>query len=134
MTSGSQIFSQPIVQGLLIKGHGKTLSNDYFFIAEDKFLFHLCTGRGIFVMFDSQYLYYTLHRLYFGILEGRFMFSFTFRKLSLDFNLEYLSHFFIKSKNQGQFQNPHHEQIPRPFLNLEFVLEMTKIFKIKDIT
>ena len=30
----------------------------------------------------------TVRRLYFGTLDGRFMFSLTFRKLSLDFNLE----------------------------------------------
>ena len=43
---------------------------------------------------------YTVRRLYFETLEGRFMFSLTFWKLSLDFNLEYLSHFFINFNNQ----------------------------------
>ena len=38
--------------------------------------------------------------LYFETLEIRFMFSLTFWKLSLDFNLEYLSHFFINFNNQ----------------------------------
>ena len=42
----------------------------------------------------------TVRRLYFGTLEGRFTFSLTFQKLSLDFNLEYLSHFFINFNNQ----------------------------------
>ena len=37
-------------------------------------------------------------------------------------------------KNQGQFLNPHHERIPKLFLILEFVLELTEKFKIKDIT
>ena len=56
------------------------------------------------------------------------------QKLCAAVDLEYLSNFFIKYQYQGQFQNPHHEQIPKPFLILEFVLELTKIFKMKDIT
>ena len=43
-----------------------------------------------------------MRRLYFETLEDRFMFSLIFLKLSLDFNLKYLSHFFIKFQNNGQ--------------------------------
>ena len=44
-------------------------------------------------------LHCTVRRLYFETLERRFMFSLTFWKLSLDFNLKYLSHFFINFNN-----------------------------------
>ena len=69
----------------------------------------------------------TVRRLYFGTLEVRFMFSLTFWKLSLDFNLEYLSHFFINFNNQWQFWNPHDEQISNLSLIFEFAEELTEI-------
>ena len=43
-----------------------------------------------------------------------------FQKLSLAFNFEYVSHFFINFQNQSQFQNPHDEQIPKLLLIFEF--------------
>ena len=70
---------------------------------------------------------HTVCRLYFETLEGRFMFSFTFRKLSLDFNLEYLSHFFINFNNQWQFWNPHDKQSSNLSLVFEFAEELTEI-------
>ena len=47
----------------------------------------------------------TVHSFYFGTLEVRFIFSLTFWKLSLAFDLEYLSQFCINFNNQWQFQN-----------------------------
>ena len=73
------------------------------------------------------YYRHTVRRLYFGTLEGRFMFSLTFWKLSLDFNLEYLSHFFINFNNQWQFWNPHDEQSSNLSLVFEFAEELTEI-------
>ena len=68
-----------------------------------------------------------MRRLYFETLEGRFMFSLTFWKLSLDFNLEYLSHFFINFNNQWQFWNPHDKQSSNLSLVFEFAEELTEI-------
>ena len=53
--------------------------------------------------------------------------SFFFWKLSLDFNLEYLSHFSINFKNQRQFWNPHDKQSSNLFLVFEFAEELTEI-------
>ena len=47
----------------------------------------------------------TLRRLYFATAEVRFMFSLSFWKLGLAFNLEYLCQFFTNFNNQCQFWN-----------------------------
>ena len=54
-----------------------------------------------------------------------------FRKLSLAFNLEYLSQFFIKFKDQGQFWNLLVMRILKLSLMPEIDAEITKIFKVK---
>ena len=59
-------------------------------------------------------------------LEVRFMFSSSFRKLGLAFNLEYLCQFFINFNNQCQFWNPHDEQITNLSLIFKFNEEITE--------
>ena len=77
----------------------------------------------------------TVHRLYFATAEVRFMFSSSFRKLGLAFNLEYLCQFFINFNNQCQFWNPHDEQITNLSLIFKFNEEITeKIGNEKDET
>ena len=44
--------------------------------------------------------------------------------LSIVFNLQYLSQNFIKFKDQGQFWNPHDEQIPKLSLGVQFDQEI----------
>ena len=44
--------------------------------------------------------------------------------LSIVFNLKYLSQNFIKFKDQGQFWNPHDEQIPKLSLGVQFDQEI----------
>ena len=56
----------------------------------------------------------------FQIHYAAFIISLTFQKLSLAFNLEYLSQFFIKFKDQGQFWNPLVMRIPK--LSLIFMI------------
>ena len=76
---------------------------------------------------------YTLRRLYFATAEVRFMFSSSFRKLGLAFNLEYLCQFFINFNNQCQFWNPHDEQITNLSLIFKINEEITeKIGNEKD--
>ena len=70
---------------------------------------------------------FTLFCLYFETLEVRFIFSLTFQKLSLAFNLEYISQFFINFNNQWQFWNPHDEQSSNLSLVFEFAEELTEI-------
>jgi len=65
-------------------------------------------------------LHHTVRRLYFATLEVRFILSLTFWKLSLSFNLRYLSQVFINFNNQWQFWNPHDKQISIPSLIFEF--------------
>ena len=67
----------------------------------------------------------------FQIHYAAFIISLTFQKLSLAFNLEYLSQFFINFSNQWQFWNPHDKQILNLSLIFEFDEEMTEIFKVK---
>ena len=55
------------------------------------------------------------------------MFSSSFRKLGLAFNLEYLSDFFINFNNQWQFLNPHDEQKKNLSLIFEFDEEILEI-------
>ena len=55
------------------------------------------------------------------------MFSSSFRKLGLAFNLEYLSDFFINFNNQWQFLNPHDEQKKNLSLIFEFDEEISEI-------
>ena len=75
----------------------------------------------------------TLCRLYFATAEVRFMFSSSFRKLGLAFNLEYLCQFFINFNNQCQFWNPHDEQITNLSLIFKINEEITeKIGNEKD--
>ena len=77
----------------------------------------------------------TVRRLYFATAEVRFMFSSSFRKLGLAFNLEYLCQFFINFNNQCQFWNPHDEQITNLSLIFKFNEEITeKIGNEKDET
>ena len=73
----------------------------------------------------------TLRRLYFATVEARFIFSLTFQKLSLAFNLEYLSQFFINFNNQWQFWNPHDEQISNMSLIFELADKLTEIIDIE---
>ena len=47
-----------------------------------------------------------------------------FEMLSIVFNLKYLSQNFIKFKDQGQFWNPHDEQIPKLSLGVQFDQEI----------
>ena len=70
---------------------------------------------------------YTLRSLYSETLEVQFMFSLSFWKLCLAFNLEYLSHFFINFNNWWQFWNPHDEHITNLSLIFEFHEEITEI-------
>ena len=66
-------------------------------------------------------------------LDVRFMFSSSFRKLGLAFNLEYLCQFFINFNNQCQFWNPHDEQITNLSLIFKINEEITeKIGNEKD--
>ena len=75
----------------------------------------------------------TVRRFYFATAEVRFMFSSSFRKLGLAFNLEYLCQFFINFNNQCQFWNPHDEQITNLSLIFKFNEEITeKIGNEKD--
>ena len=53
------------------------------------------------------------------------------RKWTIAFNLEYLSHFFINFKDQGQFWNLLVMRILKLSLILEIDEESTKIFKVK---
>ena len=63
------------------------------------------------------------------------MFSSSFRKLGLAFNLEYLCQFFINFNNQCQFWNPHDEQITNLSLIFKFNEEiMEKIGNEEDET
>ena len=55
------------------------------------------------------------------------MFSSSWRKLGLAFNLEYLSDFFINFNNQWQFLNPHDEQKKNLSLIFEFDEEISEI-------
>ena len=48
------------------------------------------------------------------------------------FNLEYLSQKFLKFKKQGQFQNPHDEQISELSLIITFGIKLTEIFNVID--
>ena len=50
-----------------------------------------------------------------------------FQKLSLAFNLEYLSQFFINHNNQWQFWNPHDKQSSNLSLVFQFAEELTDI-------
>ena len=78
-------------------------------------------------------LVYTVRRFYFATAEVRFMFSSSFRKLGLAFNLEYLCQFFINFNNQCQFWNPHDEQITNLSLIFKINEEITeKIGNEKD--
>jgi len=52
------------------------------------------------------------------------------RKLSLAFNLEYLSQFFIKFKDQGQFWNLLIMRILKLSLIFKIDDKLTKIFKV----
>ena len=52
------------------------------------------------------------------------------QKLSNSFNVEYLRQFFIKSFNQGQFQNPHYEQISKMSPTKRSVEKLPEIFKL----
>ena len=75
----------------------------------------------------------TVRRFYFATAEVRFMFSSSFRKLGLAFNLEYLCQFFINFNNQCQFWNPHDEQITNLSLIFKINEEITeKIGNEKD--
>ena len=56
-----------------------------------------------------------------------FISTLLFWKLSLAFNLEYLSNFCINFQHQWQFQNPHDEQIPKLPLIFEFDEEISEI-------
>ena len=116
------------------------------------FIFHFQGGSYFFNYFEflilseikaviSESLQYfanssfTLRRLYFATAEVRFMFSSSFRKLGLAFNLEYLCQFFINFNNQCQFWNPHDEQITNLSLIFKFNEEITeKIGNEKDET
>ena len=78
---------------------------------------------------------HTVRRFYFATAEVRFMFSSSFRKLGLAFNLEYLCQFFINFNNQCQFWNPHDEQITNLSLIFKFNEEiMEKIGNEEDET
>ena len=70
---------------------------------------------------------FTVRRLYLTTPEVLFIFSLSFRKLGLAFNLEYLSNFFFTFKNQWQFWNPYDNQIPNLSLIFEFAEELTEI-------
>ena len=84
---------------------------------------------------DNVYLQGTVWRFYFATAEVRFMFSSSFRKLGLAFNLEYLCQFFINFNNQCQFWNPHDEQITNLSLIFKINEEITeKIGNEKDET
>ena len=55
-----------------------------------------------------------------------------FRKFSADFDLYFLSQFFVKIENQGQFWNPHDEQISKLSLIFNFDKEMTEKMLVKE--
>ena len=57
-----------------------------------------------------------------------------FLKLSLVFNLEYLSQFFIKFKDLGQFWNVLGMGIPKLSSIFEIDEELTDLFKVEDKT
>ena len=57
-----------------------------------------------------------------------------FRNLSLAFNLEYFSQFFIKIKDQGQIWNLLVMRILKLLLIFKIDDKLTKIFKDKDKT
>ena len=57
-----------------------------------------------------------------------------FRNLSLAFNLEYFSQFFIKIKDQGQIWNMLVMRILKLLLIFKIDDKLTKIFKDKDKT
>ena len=69
----------------------------------------------------------TVRHLYFATAEVRFMFSSSFRKSGLAFNLEYLCQFFINFNNQCQFWNPHDEQNTNLSLIFKFDEEIMEI-------
>ena len=83
-----------------------------------------CTWES---MLLAEWTNYTVRRLYFATLEVRFILSLTFQKLSLAFNLGYLSQVFINFNNQWQFWNPHDKQISNLSLIFEFAEELTEI-------
>ena len=83
-----------------------------------------CTWES---MLLAEWTNYTVRRLYFATLEVRFILSLTFWKLSLAFNLRYLSQVFINFNNQWQFWNPHDKQISNLSLIFEFAEELTEI-------
>ena len=87
---------------------------------------HFYHGKGVMTQEQDQDVY-TLRRLYSESLEVQFMFSLSFWKLCLAFNLEYLSHFFINFNNWWQFWNPHDEHITNLSLIFEFHEEITEI-------
>ena len=82
-------------------------------------------------LLGTKIMYFTVHCLYFETLEVRFKFSMTFWKLSLAFNLEYLSQFFIKFKDQGQFWNLLVMRILKLSLIFKIDDKLTEIFKVK---
>ena len=93
-----------------------------------------CEKRSSIKIFSSIYsrneyrsIRSTVRRLYFATLEVRFILSLTFQKLSLAFNLGYLSQVFINFNNQWQFWNPHDKQISNLSLIFEFAEELTEI-------
>ena len=89
------------------------------------------TGFSIYLtslsIFEFRINIVTVRRLYFATLEVRFILSLTFQKLSLAFNLGYLSQVFINFNNQWQFWNPHDKQISNLSLIFEFAEELTEI-------
>ena len=74
---------------------------------------------------------YTVRRFYFATAEVRFMFSSSFRKLGLAFNLEYLCQFFIKFNDKGQTFFLLVMRIQKLSLIIEIHEELTEIFKVK---
>ena len=68
-----------------------------------------------------------IHYAAFTTAEVWLMFSSSFWKLSLVFNLEYLSQLFINFNNQWQFWNPHDKQITKLSLIFKLDAEITKI-------
>ena len=61
-----------------------------------------------------------------------FNFLLNLQKSSLVFNLEYLSQFFIKFNDQGQFRNLLVMRIPKLTLNFRFDAVLTEIFKVEN--
>ena len=78
-----------------------------------------------------MFVVHSLRRLYFATAEVRFMFSSSFRKLGLAFNLEYLCQFFIKFKDQGHIFFLLVMRIQKLSLIIEIGKEITEIFKVK---